>query len=99
MLQEELKEVKIKAELEKKEALDSLNTLQMDLDHEAIPKCAVCNRRTATMDALQGHMDVYHHDQTSKTNYGEESMEHSAQVGYLPKTRDNVVSVQCKKCD
>ena len=107
-LEEELKELKLKSDLdmEEKDKSDiALENLQRDLDLEAIPKCPICSRRFPNTDILKGHIDITHegHGKTECENLNRrkvnvEEMEHSEQTGY-GNNEEDTVSVQCKKCD
>ena len=107
-LEEEVKEMKLKVELdhnEKEKALIDFEELQQALDQEGIPQCPICNRRFTTIDVLQGHMDINHEEGQNEsphinvTTNNTEEMENSNQSGYGLTQEYQLVSVQCKKCD
>ena len=59
-LKEEVKEMKIKMDLDikaKDKAEFELETLKADLDLEGIPKCPICGKWFPNNDVIKGHMD------------------------------------------
>ena len=62
-LEEEIKEMKVKMELDiqaKDKAEIELETLKADLDQEGIPKCPICRKWFPNIDVITGHMDIVH---------------------------------------
>ena len=108
-LEEEVKEMKLKSDLDSKEkekAQIALEELQLQLDQEGVPMCPICNKRFPTSDVLQGHIDIVHHESSQviptvhpSVSENSGSMEHSRQTGYGITENYQLVSVQCKKCD
>ena len=108
-LEEEIKELKIKADLDKDEkerAEIKAEKLMQELDQEGIPKCPVCDKRFPNTEVLQGHIDISHEghkhpdsNKPIKRNINTEEMENSDQSGYGTTKDYQLVAVQCKKCD
>ena len=100
-LEEEIKEVKLTSELDKREkeqsdnALISLNTA---LDQEDIPKCTVCQRRFQNIENVNSHMNSKHNG-SKKPEESNDVMENSEQAGYGTTEDYQLVAAQCKKCD
>ena len=101
-LEEEIKEIKLKADLdneEKEKVKFTLEKLQAELNQEGIPMCPLCNKRFPTIDVLEGHIDINHGDTTEQQGNDGLVMENSEQTGYGTTKGYQLVSVQCKKCD
>ena len=76
-LEEEVKEMNMKVELdneEKEKALIAKEELERALNQEGVPKCPVCNRRFPSIDVLRGHMDIKHPDGQLNKNTENEGM-------------------------
>ena len=96
VLEEELKEMKVKVKLdndEKEKALIAYEELQSALDQEGIPKCPICSRRFPNVDVLTGHIDI------NNPNNDTENMKDSNQPGYGVTEQYQLVAVKCTKCN
>ena len=101
-LEEEVKEMKLKVELdneEKEKALFANEELQRALDQEGVPKRPLCNCRFPTIDVLGGHMDLQHQDGQLNNVSDNEVMENSDQSGYGNTKDYQLISVKCTKCN
>ena len=93
-LEEEIKEMKVKMELDiqaKDKAEIELETLKSDLDQEGIPKCPICRKWFPNIDVITDHMDIVH------GRNGQNKIVNSTSNSIITHRTDSVTMVPPKK--
>ena len=71
---------------------ENLEKLEKELDKLGIPKCILCEKRIASIDLIEGHMENEHKDETEP---GDMEKDLTLEGNWIYKQ----VGIQCKKCD